>query len=57
MQVEFVTAELAMLKELVEKASAPGPFARTLASIYDKVTTAHETAVAADKAAAGGKPQ
>ncbi len=56
MQLDFSTAELVMLKELVEKANAPGAFARTLANVYEKVTGAHDAAVAADKAAAGGKP-
>lgn len=56
MQLDFSTAELAMLKELAEKATAPGAFARTLANVYEKVTEAHAAAVAFDKAAAGGKP-
>ncbi len=56
MTLDFETREIALLKELVEKASAPGPFARTLANVYDKITDAHGAALEAEKAAAGGKP-
>lgn len=38
MIVELSTEELAMLRELLEKAAAPAAQARTLANLYDKIS-------------------
>ncbi len=53
MQLNFELPELALLRELVEKSSAPAAVARTLGNLYDKITSAHDAAKQAEKSAAG----